>query len=233
MPKLKMTLVELATTMHGIDAEKDTYASDPGKLAVLFKEMVKICLWYPFSILQLSFIFTYIVLLFAGETRRFACFLYQGRLSNTYSWLQDLSLLTHLTPAEIQQLQSAQESRKEYILRDDADDVWAHITSLKDGRVDWALDNSGYEVRFCPPMLPETIGTDMGLCRCSQTLYLPTFSLRTRPTCRKSSFSPSCFASACAYIYLPILPFLLRRLQPEADSLVRLRCDTTGLCDAR
>lgn len=65
---------------------------------------------------------------------------------------KDLSLLTHLSPSEIQQLQSAQESRKDFILRDDADAVWKHIQTLKDGRVDWALDNSGYEVQL--PHIP-------------------------------------------------------------------------------
>jgi hypothetical protein len=59
---------------------------------------------------------------------------------------QDLSLLTHLTAAEISELQSAQDSRKEFILRDDADKVWTHLQTVKDGRVDWILDNAGYEV---------------------------------------------------------------------------------------
>lgn len=63
---------------------------------------------------------------------------------------QDLSLLTHLSASEIQQLQSAQESRKDFILRDDADAVWKHLETLQDGKVDWALDNAGYEVsQFC------------------------------------------------------------------------------------
>jgi hypothetical protein len=59
---------------------------------------------------------------------------------------QDLSLLTHLTAAEISELQSAQDSRKEFVLRDDADKVWTHLQTVKDGRVDWILDNAGYEV---------------------------------------------------------------------------------------
>jgi hypothetical protein len=61
---------------------------------------------------------------------------------------QDLSLLTHLSAAEITELQSAQESRKDFILRDDADAVWNHLQTAKDGRVDWVLDNAGYEVTF-------------------------------------------------------------------------------------
>lgn len=40
-----MLLTELATTMHEIEAEKFAYQSDAAKLAVLFKEMIQICLW--------------------------------------------------------------------------------------------------------------------------------------------------------------------------------------------
>ena len=36
---------ELATTFHDIEAEKDALRSDPEKLAVLFKEMIQMCLW--------------------------------------------------------------------------------------------------------------------------------------------------------------------------------------------
>jgi hypothetical protein len=38
-------VLELATTFHEIEAEKDTLRSDPEKLAVLFKEMIQMCLW--------------------------------------------------------------------------------------------------------------------------------------------------------------------------------------------
>ncbi|KZP30085.1 DUF89 domain-containing protein [Athelia psychrophila] len=62
----------------------------------------------------------------------------------------DLSLLTHLTPDDIAHLQTvgkeAQEARKEFILRDDQADVWAHLQSLKDQRVDFVLDNAGFEL---------------------------------------------------------------------------------------
>lgn len=58
---------------------------------------------------------------------------------------QDLSLLTHLSQADIQHLQSvgkdAQAARQQFILRDDEEPVWKHIQTLKDGRVDFVLDN--------------------------------------------------------------------------------------------
>ena len=32
--------------MHELEAEKQSLQSDPAKLAVLFKEMIQMCLWY-------------------------------------------------------------------------------------------------------------------------------------------------------------------------------------------
>ncbi|OSX56693.1 hypothetical protein POSPLADRAFT_1076550 [Postia placenta MAD-698-R-SB12] len=62
----------------------------------------------------------------------------------------DLSMLTHLSHDDIQNLQSvgrdAQAARSEYILTDDQDKVWSHITGLKDGQVDFVLDNAGFEL---------------------------------------------------------------------------------------
>ncbi|KIM37931.1 hypothetical protein M413DRAFT_448192 [Hebeloma cylindrosporum] len=62
----------------------------------------------------------------------------------------DLSLLTHLSQADIQHLQSvgkdAQVARQKFILKDDEEPVWKHIQTLKDGRVDFVLDNSGFEL---------------------------------------------------------------------------------------
>lgn len=53
--------------------------------------------------------------------------------------------MTHLKPEDIAHLQTvgkdAQEARKEFILRDDQKDVWAHLRGLKDQRVDFVLDN--------------------------------------------------------------------------------------------
>ncbi|EGO02864.1 hypothetical protein SERLA73DRAFT_176294 [Serpula lacrymans var. lacrymans S7.3] len=66
--------------------------------------------------------------------------------------LWDLSLLTHLSPSDIEHLQTvgkdAQEARKEFILRDDQNAVWEHIKSLEgqEKRVDFILDNAGFEL---------------------------------------------------------------------------------------
>ncbi|KAI0072176.1 DUF89 domain-containing protein [Panus rudis PR-1116 ss-1] len=62
----------------------------------------------------------------------------------------DLSLLTHLSHEDIAHLQSvgrdAQAARKEFILKDDQDKVWNHLTSLKNAQVDFVLDNAGFEL---------------------------------------------------------------------------------------
>jgi len=62
----------------------------------------------------------------------------------------DLSLLTNMTPEDIEHLQTtgrdAQDARKEYILKDDQNAAWEHITTLKDARIDFVLDNAGFEL---------------------------------------------------------------------------------------
>ncbi|KAJ6482870.1 DUF89 domain-containing protein [Mycena vitilis] len=62
----------------------------------------------------------------------------------------DLSLLTHLSASDIEHLQTvgkdAQAARAEFILRDDQDEVWNHVRSLSNGRVDFVLDNAGFEL---------------------------------------------------------------------------------------
>lgn len=60
----------------------------------------------------------------------------------------DLSLLTHMTEEDIRNLQTvekdAQAARSKFILKDDLPQVWEHVKSLKDARVDFVLDNGGY-----------------------------------------------------------------------------------------
>ncbi|CEH14179.1 Uncharacterized conserved protein [Ceraceosorus bombacis] len=66
----------------------------------------------------------------------------------------DLSLLTSLSHADIQDLQagglstSAQAERAKYILTGlgGLDQAWAKVSAAKDGRVDFVLDNAGFEV---------------------------------------------------------------------------------------
>ncbi|KAI9512134.1 DUF89 domain-containing protein [Russula earlei] len=56
-----------------------------------------------------------------------------------------LCLLTNMTPGDIEHLQTigrdAQNARKEFILKNDQDAVWEHITTLEDARIDFVLDN--------------------------------------------------------------------------------------------
>ncbi|KAI0632878.1 DUF89 domain-containing protein [Trametes polyzona] len=112
--KSSKAIYQLATTMHELEQDKETLASDPDNLKVIFKEMIQMCLW--------------------------------GNAT-------DLSMLTHLSHEDIQHLQSVgrdvQAARAEYILRDDQEKVWQHLTSLagkKDSRVDFVLDNGGFEL---------------------------------------------------------------------------------------
>ncbi|KAI8062256.1 hypothetical protein BC940DRAFT_127964 [Gongronella butleri] len=62
----------------------------------------------------------------------------------------DLSLLTNMTEEDIRQLQATgQEKLKEQMQRivvNNIDQVWAQLKDLKHGRIDFVLDNSGFEV---------------------------------------------------------------------------------------
>ncbi|KAJ6476204.1 DUF89 domain-containing protein [Mycena sanguinolenta] len=62
----------------------------------------------------------------------------------------DLSLLTHMSASDIEHLQTvgkdAQAARAEFILRDDQEKVWNHVKSLSNARVDFVLDNAGFEL---------------------------------------------------------------------------------------
>ncbi|KAG7447265.1 DUF89 domain-containing protein [Guyanagaster necrorhizus] len=62
----------------------------------------------------------------------------------------DLSLLTNLSLSDIEHLQAvgkdAQAAREAFILKDDQETAWDHLKSLKDGRIDFVLDNAGFEL---------------------------------------------------------------------------------------
>ncbi|KAG1758126.1 hypothetical protein EDD22DRAFT_912194 [Suillus occidentalis] len=98
-------IYQIATTMYELESEKVKLQEDPGKLEVLFREMIQMCLWL------------------------------------------DLSLLTHLSPSDIEHLQTvgkeAQEARSDFILRDDQGAVWNYIMTLANQgeRLDFVLDN--------------------------------------------------------------------------------------------
>ena len=53
--------VELATTMHELERDNDTLASDPDNLKVIFKEMIQMCLWYVSGRAPLSDCYSHIV----------------------------------------------------------------------------------------------------------------------------------------------------------------------------
>ncbi|KAK0478781.1 DUF89 domain-containing protein [Armillaria novae-zelandiae] len=63
---------------------------------------------------------------------------------------QDLSLLTNLSSSDIEHLQAvgkdAQAAREAFILKDDQEPVWNHLKSLKGERIDFVLDNAGFEL---------------------------------------------------------------------------------------
>lgn len=50
-----------------------------------------------------------------------------------------------MTPEDIEHLQTigrdSQDARKEFILKDDQNAAWEHMTTLKDARIDFVLDN--------------------------------------------------------------------------------------------
>lgn len=62
----------------------------------------------------------------------------------------DLSLLTNMSQEDIQRLQAIEKDhlaeRKKFILADDTEKLWQKIKSMDGGRVDFVLDNSGFEV---------------------------------------------------------------------------------------
>jgi len=62
----------------------------------------------------------------------------------------DLSFLTHVLSTDISKLQyvgkEAQAERQKFILKDDQVRVWQHLKSMEGGRVDFVLDNAGFEL---------------------------------------------------------------------------------------
>ncbi|KAI9316645.1 hypothetical protein BX666DRAFT_181008 [Dichotomocladium elegans] len=62
----------------------------------------------------------------------------------------DLSLLTNMTDEDIKRLQAVEKEKladqKKHILVDNIDEAWSKLKGLEKGRVDFVLDNSGFEV---------------------------------------------------------------------------------------
>ncbi|KAG8903475.1 hypothetical protein FRC01_009185, partial [Tulasnella sp. 417] len=77
----------------------------------------------------------------------------------------DLSLLPTLSTGDIEKLQTvgkeAQAASRKFILRDDINAVWQHVKSLNNARLDFVLDNSGFEY-FTDLILADFLVTHTG-----------------------------------------------------------------------
>lgn len=108
------------------------------------------------------------------------------------------------------------------MLRDDEDAVWAHLQTLKDARVDFALDNAGYEaslsLRIHRPFLTRAaqLFTDFVFADFLVT-YTPYVSRVVF-----QSVPPLCTAAR-----------LISYCQPQADPVVRLGRHAARLPSAR
>lgn len=84
-----------------------------------------------------------------SEEARHILFLEMAQMS-LWGNATDLSLLTSLSYDDIQKLQTTgkeqQEARSKFILASDLEKVWEKVKHLKGGRVDFVLDNSGFEL---------------------------------------------------------------------------------------
>ncbi|KAL0575469.1 Hairy/enhancer-of-split with YRPW motif protein 2 [Marasmius crinis-equi] len=129
------SIYRIASSIHDIEVAKDSLKSEPSGIAALFQEMIQMCLCASLCKGQC----------YSSVNRHI-----RGFLTLTCGFFQDLSLLTHMSLSDIEKLQTvekeAQSARKEFILKDDQEQVWDHVKALKDGRVDFILDNAGFEV---------------------------------------------------------------------------------------
>ncbi|KAJ3842479.1 DUF89 domain-containing protein [Lentinula raphanica] len=123
----------------------------------------------------------------------------------------DLSLLTHISLAEIERLQSVgkemQAARKEFILRDDQEKAWDHLMTVKDGRVDFVLDNAGFEL-FTDLVFADFLVT-----------YTPLFTSLSSPKLIPwfvSDVTPPDFSETIKYLSDPSL-FLSKPIQGDSS----------------
>lgn len=122
----------LAETIIGLDEQKDQLKKDETALRTLLGEMMHMCLWGNATVDTQSSLRSIIV----------------DTLINVV--FQDLSLLTNITHADIQQIQtvskSEQTDRARYILKDDGPLAWDLLNRVRQdksgvSRVDFILDN--------------------------------------------------------------------------------------------
>jgi damage-control phosphatase, subfamily III len=132
-------MTEIATTIHTLSSlsqsQIESFKSSPDRQKVVFKEMLQICLWFVSFSVSLLFCPTSSI----GEMLLFV------HLSTVFCHCptesQDLSLLTHLSEADIATLQRMDASRNDFILRDDQDVAWGWVQRLNGARIDIILDN--------------------------------------------------------------------------------------------
>ncbi|KAF8708024.1 hypothetical protein RHS03_03429, partial [Rhizoctonia solani] len=102
---------QLAQVMVDIEGRRKEFEQGADgwedKLAIVFAEMVQMCLW--------------------------------GNAT-------DLSMLPSMDPADVALLQAVGEDKAHLILRNDAGALWNHVRSLRDARLDFVLDNAGFEL---------------------------------------------------------------------------------------
>ncbi|CAE6442710.1 unnamed protein product [Rhizoctonia solani] len=102
---------QLAQVMSDLEGRREELEQGTdgweNKLAIVFAEMVQMCLW--------------------------------GNAT-------DLSMLPSMDPADVALLQAVGEDKTHLILRNDAGALWEHVRNLKDARLDFVLDNAGFEL---------------------------------------------------------------------------------------
>jgi hypothetical protein len=125
----------LAESLLALDDKQEELLQDETALKTLFGEMLHMCLWGNATVSIVS----------------------HHPLSNlnVHLRLQDLSLLTNMTHADIQKLQTVskdeQTARAQYILLDNGEQAWDQLRKSRD-RVDIILDNgiSQSALPLCP-----------------------------------------------------------------------------------
>lgn len=129
----------LAETIIDLDGQRDHLQKDEAALRTLLGEMMHMCLWGNATV----------------NTRSTLSPIAVDTLLNVA--FQDLSLLTNLTHADIQQLQtvskSEQADRAQYILKDDGPLAWDLLNVARQGksgvsRVDFILDNGEWPLIY-------------------------------------------------------------------------------------
>ena len=131
----------LAEKIIDLDDQKDQIQKDDTALRTFLGEMVHMCLWGNATVRQSIAV--------RSST-------HHHRHTNERG-LQDLSLLTNVTHADIQQLQtvskSEQADRAQYILKDDGPLAWDLLNKARQdqsgvSRVDFILDNGEWPLIF-------------------------------------------------------------------------------------